>query len=250
MKFTRGDTVVSFEKLWFLQKAHAARYASQRLSKAPPDPSHDIIELAVKPMVILLDQDQSLSLYQSIPEGQPRLDFVNSVLHIDARNYTTPTDFISRNKYFFIAPTISTLKETLPALQLHNVPPFMIIDTPVASILPGILQFSEIQYSSWTVEEIRSWTNTIIELGTMESIEEEREKQIDADWDGLEVVVRKAWTKLVYQYLRWAISAGKPGPDGAETMKILGKEETVRRLEVAEEIILAGLKQGLQTQET
>jgi glutamyl-tRNA synthetase len=28
LKITRGNTVVAFEKLWFLQKAHAQRFAT------------------------------------------------------------------------------------------------------------------------------------------------------------------------------------------------------------------------------
>jgi glutamyl-tRNA synthetase len=28
LKITRGNTVVAFEKLWFLQKAHAQRFAA------------------------------------------------------------------------------------------------------------------------------------------------------------------------------------------------------------------------------
>jgi hypothetical protein len=49
----------------------------------------------------------------------------------------------------------------------------------------------------------------------------------------------KAWRKAVYLYLRWATTAGKPGPDCAETMRILGKGETFTRLKVARNILLS-----------
>jgi glutamyl-tRNA synthetase len=33
LKFTRGNTIVTFEKLWFLQKAHAKLRADERGEK-------------------------------------------------------------------------------------------------------------------------------------------------------------------------------------------------------------------------
>lgn len=39
--------------------------------------------------------------------------------------------------------------------------------------------------------------------------------------------------KQLYKYLRWALSAGTPGIPIPATMEILGREETVRRLEEA-----------------
>jgi glutamyl-tRNA synthetase len=41
--------------------------------------------------------------------------------------------------------------------------------------------------------------------------------------------------------LRWAVVAGKPGPDSLETMRIFGWEETRRRMAAAEDV-LKGLK--------
>lgn len=50
-------------------------------------------------------------------------------------------------------------------------------------------------------------------------------------------VIRKSWTKLVHGYIRWAIAGGQSGPDGADIMAILGREESLRRLKVAREIM-------------
>lgn len=46
----------------------------------------------------------------------------------------------------------------------------------------------------------------------------------------------KAFKKELYHYLRWALSAGAPGPGIPETMAILGREETVRRVQEAKEL--------------
>ena len=67
-------------------------------------------------------------------------------------------------------------------------------------------------------------------------------ESVEQSLDEAEVLkVEKSWTKLMHQYLRWALVASKPGPDGVETMRILGREETGRRLATAEEA-LKGLK--------
>jgi hypothetical protein len=47
----------------------------------------------------------------------------------------------------------------------------------------------------------------------------------------------KAWSKLIHKYIRWVIAAGQPGPDGAESMEILGREETLARFAVAAEVL-------------
>lgn len=50
------------------------------------------------------------------------------------------------------------------------------------------------------------------------------------------VAADKKFKKELYHYLRWALSAGAPGPGIPETMIILGREETVRRLAEAREL--------------
>jgi glutamyl-tRNA synthetase len=47
------------------------------------------------------------------------------------------------------------------------------------------------------------------------------------------VATDKVFKKELYHYLRWALSASAPGPGIPETMAILGREETVRRIQDA-----------------
>ena len=47
------------------------------------------------------------------------------------------------------------------------------------------------------------------------------------------VATDKVFKKELYHYLRWALSASAPGPGMPETMTILGRDETVRRLQDA-----------------
>jgi glutamyl-tRNA synthetase len=44
----------------------------------------------------------------------------------------------------------------------------------------------------------------------------------------------------LYHYLRWALCAGAPGPGIAETMEILGRAESLRRLKEARQLTALG----------
>ncbi|PVH89661.1 hypothetical protein DL98DRAFT_507933 [Cadophora sp. DSE1049] len=240
MKYTRGDSIVGFEKLDFLQKRHAARYAS--MPEESDNPLHSLRYLAVKPIVKILDErlaKQDLPVYATYPEGEAREDFISSILSVDAQNYTNPSDFIQRNIHFFIAPTLSEISVSIPNFKLHKVPP-RIPYVPAPETMLLFHGIADIQNEDWRSEIIRERISWITEQGaglSLTALSEERGG--DASWrtEELERVMSKAWAKLVHGYLRWAVAAGKPGPDGAEMMSILGREETVRRLQFAEGVM-------------
>jgi len=235
MKYTRGDTVVAFEKLDFLQKRHAARYASLSRIQNSTNPSHDLMELAVKPIIELIASEHSrdFTIYGG-PGNSSSEKYVLSVLCADARNYLTPSNFVDRNTYFFTAPPTYILTRTIPALKLHNVPAERHHVAPEDPIL-FLDDFSQIPVSEWTSEEIKRVRNLIIRQRAHRSIEELRSAKA---WsEELDLRFQKSWSKFVHQYLRWAISAGMPGPDGAETMSILGRKETLSRLKAANDVI-------------
>lgn len=57
--------------------------------------------------------------------------------------------------------------------------------------------------------------------------------EIAPEVDRSSVATDKVFKKELYHYLRWALSASAPGPGMPETMTILGRDETVRRLQDA-----------------
>jgi glutamyl-tRNA synthetase len=241
LKFTRGDTVVDFGKLWYLQKRHAARYASSPLSS---NPYHDLNKLALEPIIRLLDQrgvdhPGSFEFYRTIP-STAREDYVRNILWADAKNYSKPAEFIKRNTHFWITPPIEFLVEKMPALKLHNVPNLAAQPNPVA-LTPFFSSFAEIPDDNWNTAEIKSWTYSIIEQAASRSFTElagKNQRWNHEERDAARQQWGKAWNKLVHQYLRWALMGAMPGPEGAETMRILGREETLRRLDKARELIL------------
>jgi glutamyl-tRNA synthetase len=242
MKFTRGDTVVAFEKLWFLQKRHAGRYASLPPQNTPLNPSHDLEELAVKPMVDVLDRrvkGENLSFYNSIPEGQSRHEYVRSILMADAQNYSNPNDFINRNIYYFVSPSAKSLMDTAPSLKLRNVPSTISHGVNENTLLDMIEeQIFSLPLEEWNTKELKDRIGCVLDDEHNISLEEALDAGDEIN-EEFSPRVTKAWSKVIHHYLRWAISAGKPGPDGAETMRILGRQETIMRLQTAR-IVMEG----------
>jgi glutamyl-tRNA synthetase len=244
MKYTRGDTVVGFEKLWFLQKRHAARYASAQAS-SPRDqkPSHSLLELAVKPILALLERQPTSadnSFYRNITQPTVREYLVQRYVFADAQNYTNPTDFIQRNYYFFTPPSVEVLTATVPALTLHKIPVMFPITVSSATITSLCQVFMDIPEYLWGVDTIKSYLLGIINRSMKLTMEKSSEdlptgQALNTMLSSLE----KGWVKLIHQYLRWALMAGKPGLDSLLTMELLGMKETGRRLATAAEVLNA-----------
>ncbi|KAE9372324.1 hypothetical protein N431DRAFT_240036 [Stipitochalara longipes BDJ] len=239
MKYTTGDTVVGFEKLWFLQKRHAARYAStQAESPYDQEPSHSLLELAVKPILKLLDSpsnDADHSFYQSIPHAEYRKSIVQRLVFADAQNYTNPATFIQRNEYFFTRPSVEVLTATVPPLKLHHLPlqySNSISSTTITDLYQTLMNISD---NLWVADLLRAKVVEMISMGTQRTMED-TEGGVTLNKE-LELGLEKGWVRLMHQYLRWALVAGKPGPDSVLTMELLGMEETGRRLTTAAEVL-------------
>lgn len=232
MKFTKGDTIVSFEKLWFLQRRHAARYASIQ----PP-----ILEdLALKPLLKELKDttvSQNLTFYSTIPEGKPREDYVRSLLLADISNYTLPPGFVKRNLYFFATPTIDELRSMSCEFILHNIPSEITRKIDPAVFLK-LGKFDDIEEQDWNTVSIKSRIEHIVAQGSATSIAELGNQEISMP--DPELAIKKAWKRLAMSYFRWALVCGQPGPDTTETMRILGRKESLTRLENSRKVLEEG----------
>lgn len=61
----------------------------------------------------------------------------------------------------------------------------------------------------------------------------QKEAQAQADPEKTRIAADKRFKKELYHYLRWALSGGNPGPGIPETMAILGRAESIKRLDEA-----------------
>jgi len=232
MKFTTGNTVVTFEKLWYLQRAHAERYVKS-------DHGTKIL-LMTKPILEVLKKRNWINSKNCVLGRHDAESYVTKLVQLDARNYTNASAFVERNKVFFQAPDEQTLLISRPSGHLHHISKDMSSVIHQDEVLQHTLSNLElIPPAEWTADQVREVINATIAEQTELSL-----KFLDGShYPGLEghkKIFTKSWSKLVHGYIRWAIAAGLPGPDGAGSMQILGREETLNRF--ANAVRILGMK--------
>ena len=109
----------------------------------------------------------------------------------------------------------------------NNIPPAG-TEIPLSALHTAAAALSLVPESHWDVETHRFNIASYDGSGIVMTSE--------GDGDKARIAADKAFKKELYHYLRWALSAGAPGPGIPETMEILGRPETVRRLQEAKEI--------------
>lgn len=134
---------------------------------------------------------------------------VATILHLDARNYTSPAEFLERNSYFFF-------DEEKPSSE-HD-----IVDSTLIKDLPRIIDhLKAIPPESWTGSflhhEIAKLHQMLCCIFEYESADHFKNRL-------------KTFRGRLQTLLRSAVSFGRPGPGIGQTMAILGKDVTLRRL--------------------
>ncbi|KAF3483276.1 glutamyl-tRNA synthetase [Arthroderma uncinatum] len=215
LKLTKGNTVVAFEKLWFLQKAHAKRYATEG------GPQFDIMTQQVVNAANDLFAPEQLS---PILKGRPLDKYVASLLREGARSYTTAKDFISQNISFFTQtmdrpPYTSAAAAKNPSTYIQPAVPISTLHTAAAAL-------SMVPEEHWTVETHRANISSYIFSDSPAST---------SDGDATSAKMEQDARKELFHYLRWALSGGAPGIGIPASMEILGRDETIRRLQSARE---------------
>ncbi|KAJ5785466.1 uncharacterized protein N7503_010678 [Penicillium pulvis] len=207
LKITRGNTIVAFEKLWFLQKAHAQRFA------ATGGPEFD--EMVNR---VCNDVKESYSQEDLAPllKGRTLAEYVAPLLRADAKSYTTAPEFKERNSTFFTTKLDRAPYEPTSVSKSPSPP-----SVPMQALHTAAAALALVPPSHWTIETHRFNVNSYdgSDAVTMSS-------EMTGSTD-------KVFKKELYHYLRWALSASAPGPGIPETMTILGRDETVRRLQDA-----------------
>lgn len=235
-KFTKGDVKVQFDKLWFLQKKHAAELVS-----SAPTPEA-LVPSMIQPIIDILKETRSPLV---APDGTSlahlqRLIFC--LLKGDARNYKNAQDFVERHKKTFHAPSAVELQaadpaiadlgiiEHRPAAQALGVPSVSIleIDKIVKRILDSTPSHVEDSVESQFVQLRTKFVELASKLAEL-SLSKIRSSNNKADLDTL----KKSWISILHRYMRWALVASMPGPDALYVLLALSKEESSKRLNLA-----------------
>ncbi|KAK2740121.1 Glutamate--tRNA ligase mitochondrial [Myotisia sp. PD_48] len=216
-KFTKGNTVVSFEKMRFLQKFHAQQHV---INGGPR--FDDMVQRVVDAVQKQFTQEQ----LASILKDRSIHDYISCLLKEGANNiYTNATDFVANYKSFFtqkverpqfVPKTSPNEKSNITLSELHSA-------TAALTMVPE---------SHWNSDVHRTnIANCTFSHPLIPS---------DSDLsDGSKTSTSKQEThrgrKQLFHYLRWALCGGAPGIGIPAAMELLGREETVRRLQEARE---------------
>ncbi|GMF77505.1 unnamed protein product [Aspergillus oryzae] len=219
---TQKSDIFSLEELeqilWFLQKAHAQRFATNG------GPEFEEMVSRV-----------SRAVEETCPSQQLYGPFDSTPLYPNAKSYTNASEFIQRNSTFFTttlnrppyAPAASASKspsQTVPRAALHTA-------AAALSLVPE---------AHWTIESHKF--NITSYDGASSILPEESDAGIHGSPEEVEkarVAADKTFKKELYHYLRWALSASAPGPGIPETMVILGRAESLRRLQEAQQMTVS-----------
>lgn len=209
MKFTKGNTTVSLVKLWFLQRGHAARVA-QCSGKDELEVKGDGREWM--DMVSRVTQVAKDAGHVSTVSGAPLEKYIEQLLKVDAKSYSTPGAFYKDNIHFFIEPSWQ----------------------PYSNPDPQTASTAELGDAAQRLMDTAAedWTATILGSRMKDIVAEECARLGSTD-----KASNKAYNKLFTGYMRWILLAGMRGPGIAASMELLGREVSLKRLEGARKLI-------------
>ena len=197
LKITKGNTIVSLDKLKYLQEHHARR----RIHAGGEEFEQMIRDVAIA----ILEQYGAATVASFIGKRNLR-DVVASMLQAESLAFTSAVDF-STQVSFYLRPL-----GPRPAFQINEASTLKDIRTAASTLCL-------VPEEQWTKEVHRS------NLSSLHSDTKARAEQSSSE--------HKRWKRELYHYLRWALLGGAAGPSVPETMEILGRATCVQRIQTA-----------------
>merc|ERR1711939_756301 len=195
LKITKGNTIVSFEKLRFLQEQHGRRRISA---------GGDYLEQLIRDVAVSLLNKEGAAKIAALVGKRNLQDVLTITLTIDSFKYRSPTDFAEQLSIFFDPSDLSTAHDSDPGVDM-SLMHYLRVAAATVCLVPA---------SSWSEE---------VHLSQLKAVEIPPDEHVDAG----------AWKKALYHYLRWALAVGHKGPPVAKTLEILGREASVQRIQAA-----------------
>jgi glutamyl-tRNA synthetase len=195
MKITKGNTIVSFDKLWHLQEQHA-----RRCINAGGEP----FEQMIRDVAVAVLDKYGAGQVAALVGKRPLRDVIASMLQAKSLRYRSAQDFAEQVEIF-------VGQSRPPPLQ------------PEAFSSTKDLQTAA---SSLCLTPAEYWTRDVHSTNILNLRIHESEPGRPSDNE-------KRWKKELYHYLRWALLGGVAGPSIPETMEILGRAVCVRRIQRA-----------------
>lgn len=261
LKFTKGNTMVLMEKLWFLQKNHVQRRCEQARN-GDKTALGDLVDKVTE--AAITQHPEALTKHGSKASLSKHC---RSILLADDKSYQTADQFVQRNWYFFAyddshisAPPQSTRSSDPSSPEdVHNLAldllraidasrPYLVsaFEKPTTTKTeaaharpPTDLERVSARIHAYLNEAI--WKRVLYSRGELKAQIPFTDQPIDTA-KFLEAVAQdetdrakalqayKDWQKAVMRFLRECLAAGTPGPGIGAVMAVLGYEECCRRL--------------------
>ncbi|KAG9790287.1 Glutamate-tRNA ligase, mitochondrial [Exophiala dermatitidis] len=213
LKITKGNTIVSFDKLQYLQIKHARRRV-----EAAGEPFEQMIRDVA---VAVLERYGAARVTEFLGRRSLR-DVLATILKVPSLPYRSAADFAENQCSIFFKPAATTPEQ----LDQFDFDPAHLHSLRVAASTLCLIPESQ-----WSEQVHHSQLRML-------------EQQVPiAETDGTTTTVEEAagataasvakWKRDLYHYLRWALLGGARGPAIAATLEILGRETSVARIQAA-----------------
>jgi glutamyl-tRNA synthetase len=140
LKFTKGNTTVTFGKLHFLQRKHAALRAN---AGGPP-----LQEMVDNVYALLTSEDSPYKDWTKVTGSPFPHAYIERIITTDAENYTNANEFLYRNSFFFtpLRPSASKTATDTPT------------DIPIAA-----QTLAQVSQAAWDKDTLMKKVNAIID---------------------------------------------------------------------------------------
>lgn len=101
LKFTKGNTMVRMEKLWFLQKAHVALRCERAMETKSLTPIVDIVSKITAEVKAVYPDYATATQGPKAGEPDALTTLCAAILLADSKSYQNASQFVQRNRYFF-----------------------------------------------------------------------------------------------------------------------------------------------------
>ena len=269
LKFTRGNTMVLMEKMWFLQKAHVQRLCEETRSGRNKKAMKPVLDRVVAEV-----ERKYVDLASALPLTSQKLSvaaYCRNILLADSAAYQNAAQFVDRNSYFFAydLPTESDSPSTqlradsqVSTLDIQNLIQSLLATVnpektytnpahpkPLTDASPSELALAkpptDLERASARIHaflNLEIWRRSLAGSPTPDHDLPFTDQPVDitstakalsvgSEGAGAEMLKRyKQWQKLTMRYLRGKLAEGTPGPGVGILMAVLGYKECCRRL--------------------
>lgn len=195
LKITRGNTIVSFAKLDYLQVRHARRRVQA---------GGDAFEQMIRDLAIAVLDRYGAGAVKAFLDDRSLRDVLATMLSVESLKYRSASDFAGQCSIFFEPPSTTPNTFQSEGIDVSLIHPLRVAASTVC-LVPA-----------------SSWTETV-HVSQLQALETPPDETVDA----------KRWKVQLYHYLRWALLGGQRGPGIARTLEILGRNASVQRIQAA-----------------